>query len=138
MADLRRFFGVGLLLVLFLLQSLPGFAQSTAAESLAEASKLYTAGNVPAAVRMLEKALDSALKEPNRQVEAEARYHLATALTARADYAASDAHLKVALPLFEEFGNVRLASACNVFLGQNALASGNTDAALQYFEKAQR
>ena len=85
---------------------------------------------------MLEKALDFALKEPNRQVEAEARYHLATALNFKGEYAASDAHLKVALPLFEEFGNIRMASASMVGLGENARGVGNTDLARQYFEKA--
>src|SRR5438445_11874891 len=86
-------------------------SQSTAAEWLAEAARLFQTGGFVANRNALERALEAAVKEQNRQIEADARFYLGQGLKANGNYAASNAQLETALRLYQELGNTSRAAS---------------------------
>jgi CHAT domain-containing protein len=126
------------LLLLLMLQVVPASAQKTAAQSLDEATKMYRSGNLAAARHALEQTIDIAVQEKDKQVEAESRYYLGTALSQSAQYDLSNVQLRAALPLFEQLGNQRRQAGTCSYLGRNAYGIANRVEARADFEKAMK
>src|SRR5437867_1322351 len=86
-----------ILLLVFLIQPTVMFAQKTAAEWLKDAQGLFQARDRAAARRALESAIDCAVQERDRQLEAQARFSLGSALSQDAQYDTSNVQLRAAL-----------------------------------------
>ncbi len=125
-----------LLFILALLTAASGSAQSTAAETLAKAGGVFHAGNRVEAQRLLEQAIDLAVKEHDRQSEAVARRYLGDAYSWEARYADSDAQFQVAIPLLAQLGKRADLASCYAGLGKNAWANRKLDEAKVHLEKA--
>ena len=111
-------------------------AQKTAVELWKEAVGHYQSGDLAGASRLMERTLAAAIREEDRQVEADARFALGRAFGRSAQYDRSNAQLQAALGLFEKIGERAKEAAAYRNLGANAYAEGNTQEARGYFEKA--
>src|SRR5437867_8431231 len=112
------------------------FSQATAAEWLADAGKQFQAGDFVAVRRSLERAVDTAQKEQNTQVEADARSYLGEGMQRAGEYAAANAEFEKALGLYEQLGNRSRAASVRTFLGSIAFSTGDEKKAREYYEQA--
>ncbi|HUA20233.1 MAG TPA: CHAT domain-containing protein [Bryobacteraceae bacterium] len=112
------------------------YPQKTAPEALKEAGHLFQAGKLEAARSALEQTIDLAVRQNDKQTEAEARYSLGAALNSSAQYDLSEAQLRLALPLFQELGNQQRQADTYSRLGSAAYFKDNTDQARADFEQA--
>ena len=110
--------------------------QVTAAEWLAEAGKQFQGRDFVAARRSLERAVDTAQKEQNTQVEADARSYLGEGMQRAGEYAAANAEFEKALGLYEQLGNRSRAASVRTFLGLIAFSTGDEKKAREYYEQA--
>jgi len=125
-------------LVLVLMSAPPVSAQKAAAQSLKDAIGLYQAGDIPGSRRALEQTIDLAIQQQDRQVEAEARFIVGTALIQIAQYEPANVQLRAALALFEQLGNQSRQAEIYSALGGNAFSATNFPQARSDFEKAMR
>ena len=116
----------------------PDFAlsQVTAAEWLAEAGKLFQSSDLVGARGALERTIEVAEKEQNRQIEADARAYLGGGLQQAGEYEAANAHFQRALGLYEQLGNPSRAASVKTFLANNAFLTGDNRKARAYDEEA--
>ncbi|HYR91198.1 MAG TPA: CHAT domain-containing protein [Terriglobia bacterium] len=112
------------------------FSQATAAEWFAEAGKSYQKGDRIATRRALERTIELAASEQNRQIEADARAYLAEGLKRGGEYAAASAEFQRALGLYEQLGNRSRAASVKTFLANIAFSNGDRDKARAYYEEA--
>jgi CHAT domain-containing protein/tetratricopeptide (TPR) repeat protein len=105
----------------------PLFSQSTAAEWLAESGRLLENRDMDASHKALLRAIELAVTEQNRQVEADARTRLGQVLGSNADYGASDSQLEIALRLYEEAGNRARAALVKTVLARHAFFESKSE-----------
>jgi CHAT domain-containing protein/tetratricopeptide (TPR) repeat protein len=129
----RRLLGPITILILIGLSS--AYAQTTAAERLAEAKAAFQRGD-PASAKMLEQALEASVQEQNHQVEAEARALTGESLSRRGQYLPAEKHLKLALELYGQLSSPAKIASIKSLLGFNAWGMGNNDEARHYYEEA--
>ena len=116
----------------------PTFAlsQVTAAEWLAEAGKWFQSGDLIAARRALERTIEIAEKEQNRQIEADARAYLGGGMHQAGEYEAANAQFQKALGLYEQLGNPSRAASVKTFLASIASLTGDNNKARSYYAEA--
>src|SRR5437764_12399408 len=118
------------------LSATPAMSQSTAAEWFAEAGRLFQTGGFAANRNALERTVEAALKEQNRQIEADAGFYLGQGLNTIANYPASNTQFETALRLYQELGNTSRAASVKTFLASNAVEIGNRGQARAYYLEA--
>jgi CHAT domain-containing protein len=114
----------------------PASAQTSAADALAAAVQRIDRQDTSGAQPLLERALELAIAENNRPVEAETRTRLAIILTLHGRYQDSDAQLVTALKLFQQLGDTRGAAGVQATLGKNAWANGRSSEGRAYYEQS--
>ena len=129
---------IRLLIVLLLSLGCPthSSAQSTAAELFREATGFFQRGDLTSAAKLLEKAVEAAVQESNRQVEADSRLGLGEYSTGNGQYESAEKHFKAALALFEQLKNVPKAASVKTFLGANAYRWGKQEESARYYQEA--
>src|SRR5262249_55067401 len=104
----------------------PSEAQENAGDILKEAVKLNQQGDRAATRRALEQTIELAVKQNDRDIEAEARFQLGVALNKMAQYEASSIQLNVALPYFEKSPNREALARIYGNLGGDAYFLGKS------------
>src|SRR5262245_22560792 len=103
---------------------------------LAEAYKSFQRADVAAGAKLLERAVEAAVTESNRAVEAQARQGLAEYLNRTGQYELSGKQLLAALVLYEQLGDLSNAASVKTALGQNAYQGGQPDESARYYREA--
>ena len=133
---MRRLPQLAALLLMILGIPVPGFTQATAAETFAEATKLFFGGDMTGAHRALERTVDLAKKEDDKPSEAIARYYLGTMFSSQSKYEESNTHFVRSLELFEQLNDRAKVASIHSYLGQNLFLLGRKTESRLHLEKA--